>query len=204
MPRTVSTHAPQDAVPDGPALLILDMIAVWDFPDAEHLLPGAQAIAPALARLAGRFRRAGLPVIYANDNRGRWRSDFHALVALALAEGGAGAAIARQLAPEADDYFVLKPKHSAFYATPLELLLADLRIGRLVVTGVAADQCVLASVHDARMRDREVVVPQDCIATQGETRQRAAIRHLEHVLKVPTTRSSRLRLTRPSRAGAAR
>lgn len=207
MPRARAahaTHVPEDAAAGGPALLILDMISTWDFPDAERLLPGARAVAPAIARLARRFRAAGRPVVYANDNRGRWRSDFRELVAQSLTAGGDGAAITQLLAPDACDYFVLKPKHSAFYATPLEPLLLDLGVGRLVVTGVAADQCVLATVSDARMRDREVVVPHDCVATQGDARQRAAIRHFEAVLKVPTGASSRLRLAPPKPRGPSR
>lgn len=106
------------------ALLIIDMISCWDFPDAEKLLPGAHFIAGRIAALKARCTRAGVPAIYVNDNRGRWRSDFPKLVELSLASGGAGAEITSTLLPEETDYFVLKPKQSAFFATPLELLLA--------------------------------------------------------------------------------
>lgn len=177
-----------------PVLLITDMISTWDFPDADRLLPHALAIAPAIARLKARCRAAGVPVVYANDNLGRWRSDLHQLVERSLGAGGDGAAITAQLAPEGDDYVVLKPKHSAFYATPLELLLQDLRCERLVIAGVASDQCVLATAAEARMHDRAVIVPRDCVASQGGARTRASIVFFETVLKVPTTPSRRLRL----------
>lgn len=179
-----------------PVLLITDMISTWDFPDADRLLPHALAIAPRIARLKARCRAAGVPVVYANDNLGRWRSDLHALVERSLQAGGAGAEITAQLAPEAEDYVVLKPKHSAFYSTPLELLLQDLRSGTLVIAGVASDQCVLATAADARMRDRDVLVPRDCVAAQSPARSRAAILHFETVLRLPTTPSTRLRLRR--------
>lgn len=175
-------------------LVIIDMISGWDFPDAPKLLPHAAAIAPRIAALKARCRRAGVPVIYANDNRGQWRSDFRQVVREALAENGAGASIARQLAPDDDDYFVLKPKHSAFFATPFDLLLQHLQARSLIVTGVTSDQCVASTVADARMRDYEVVVPQDCIASQSAARNRRAVTHFDEVLQVSTTPSSRLRL----------
>lgn len=176
------------------ALLIIDMISSWDFSDAPKLLPQAAAIAPRIAALKARCRRAGVCVIYANDNRGQWRSDFREVVRDALARGGDGAMITQQLAPDDDDYFVLKPKHSAFFATPLDLLLQHLKADKLIVAGVTSDQCVVNTVADARMRDYEVIVPQDCVASQSAARNRRAVLHFDEVLQVSTTPSARLRL----------
>ena len=176
------------------ALLIIDMISSWQFPDADKLLPQAAAVAPRIAALKARCRRAGVPAIYANDNRGQWRSDFRQVVEQAVRAGGDGAEIARQLAPHDDDYFVLKPKHSAFFATPLHLLLQHLQVERLLITGVASDQCIVTSAVDARMRDFEVVVPRDCTATQSAARQQRALRHFEEALDIRTTASGRVRL----------
>jgi len=176
------------------ALVIIDMIGSWRFPDAQPLLVQAARIAPAIAALKARCRRAGVPAIYANDNHGMWRSDFRHVVADALAQGGRGAGIAEQLAPDDDDYFVLKPKRSGFFATPLHLLLQHLQARRLLVTGVASDQCVVNTVVDAHMRDFDVVVPRDCSAAQTALRHRHALRHFEEALKVPTPLASRIRL----------
>ncbi|MGJ7608826.1 cysteine hydrolase family protein [Variovorax sp. LT1R20] len=176
------------------ALLIIDMINCWDFPDADKLLPRAAAIAPRIAALKARCRKAGVPVIYANDNRGRWRSDFPALVEESLAQDSAGAAITRTLQPEPDDYFLLKPKQSAFFGTPLELLLRHFDARRLILTGVASDQCVLVTATEAGMRDLGVVVPRDCVASQSASRNDIVLRQLEDFQKLPTTPSSRIRL----------
>lgn len=108
-------------------LLILDMISCWDFPGAPALLRAAARVAPAIARLKRRCVKTGVPVIYANDNSGQWRSDFKFVVQESLQSSVLGAQITRQLKPRSDDYFVLKPKHSAFFATPLEILLDHLR-----------------------------------------------------------------------------
>lgn len=177
------------------ALLIIDMISDWAFPDANKLLPRTAAIAPRIAALKARCRRQGVPVIYANDNRGQWRSDLRQVVAQAIQAGGPGGRIVGLIAPDADDYFVLKPKHSAFFLTPMDLLLRHLGVRRLLLTGAASDQCVVATAMDARMRDYEVVVPGDCIASQTVARNRRAIEHFERVLDIRTTPSSRVRLS---------
>ncbi|HEV7912606.1 MAG TPA: isochorismatase family cysteine hydrolase [Albitalea sp.] len=178
----------------GRALLIVDMISSWDFPDADKLLPQAAAIAAPIAALAARCRRRGVPVIYGNDNRGQWRSDFRRVVEQSLAAGGDGAQITRQLAPGDEDYFVLKPKQSAFFGTPLDLLLRHLGAHRLLIAGVASDQCVMTSAMAARMRDYEVLVPADCVASQTAARNKRAIATFEEALNIRTTASTRLRL----------
>jgi nicotinamidase-related amidase len=176
------------------ALVVLDMISCWSFPDAPALLEEASRVAPAIARLKQRCLAAGVPVIYANDNSGQWRSDFKFVVDESMEGGGAGAEVTRRLQPGPEDYFVLKPKHSAFFATPLEILLDHLRTRQLIVVGVAGDQCVLNTAADARMRDFDVVVPADCIASLTPARNRRAIDHLGDVLDVKTTPARSVRL----------
>lgn len=183
----------------GMAMVIVDMISCWDFEDAEKLLPQAHRIANSVARLAQRCRRAGVPVIYANDNRGRWRSDFNSLVELSICCGGKGMDITTALLPESTDYFVLKPKHSIFHATPVRLLLQHLKADRLILTGVSSDQCLLTSVSEARMLELDVAVPPDCAASQSPSRHRVLLDQLRHVWKVDVTRSQGLRFDRKGR-----
>lgn len=174
------------------ALLIIDMISDWQFPDADELLPRAESIAHSIASLKQRCRDRGVPVIYANDNRGRWRSDFRQVVELSLKERGAS--ITRALMPDEKDYFLLKPKHSAFFCTPLDLLLEDLKVNRLLLTGVATDQCIATTAVDARMRNYDVEAPCDCTATQSNERDERMLWHFADALCVPTTRSNEVRL----------
>jgi len=140
-----------------------------------------------------------VPVVFVNDNRGRWRSEFRELVRASIAESTTGAAIAEQLQPGDDDYSVLKPKHSAFYATPLDLLLRHLRVRRIVVTGVASDQCIVMTAAEAHMRDYEVIVPRDCVGAPSAARNAAALRQLAESHGIATPLSTRLRLPARSR-----
>lgn len=176
-----------------PALLLVDMINLFDFPDGSAMATAARRITPALARLRDRFDRAGAPVIHVNDNFAQWRGEFRDLVASCMDAGGIPAEIATRLAPQPQHYHVLKPKHSAFASTPLPVLLAKLGARRLVITGIAADSCVLATAQDANMAEYEVWVPSDCVASRQPQRKREALSLLSRSLNARTVASSRVR-----------
>ena len=174
------------------ALLIIDMINAFDFDGAQSMLPRALAAAKATAALKRRARTAGVPVVYVNDNFGRWRSDFRSILAHCLRDGVPGKPVAELLKPDEDDYFVLKPKHSGFQFTTLDVLLAHLGAETLILTGVAGNFCVLFTAHDAYMRDYHLVVPCDCIASLTEDDDRQALAHMARVTKADTRASARI------------
>lgn len=157
------------------ALLILDMISEFTFPDAERVLRGARRPARAIARLRARARKARVPVIYVNDTAGTWESDPRAFVERCLAPTARGRDVVELVEPQLDDdYFMFKPKHSAFFGTPLESLLEELNVRRLILTGVTSHQCVLFTAMDAHVREYELIIPSDCVgATSREETQHA-------------------------------
>jgi nicotinamidase-related amidase len=184
------------------ALLLIDVINDLEFEGAEDLVKESVPMAHRLDRLRRRAREAGIPVIYVNDNFGRWQSDFNRVVAHCLNDGVAGEALARILQPEDDDYFVLKPKHSAFYATTLDTLLAYLGAKTLIMTGIAGNICILFSANDAYMRDFNVIVPADCVISNTEEENRNALQQMKKVLKADITPSTELDLEAIKRAVA--
>jgi nicotinamidase-related amidase len=165
------------------ALLMIDVINHFEFPRGDELFEQARPIAPRIAELKKRARQAGVPVIYVNDNFGRWRSNFQALLKHCLEDDVRGRPFVQQLAPDEHDYFVLKPKHSGFYQTPLELLLKHLGARRLILTGVSANSCVLFTADDAYMRDLELNVPPDCVASCTSKEQDFALNQMKGMLK---------------------
>ena len=165
------------------ALLLIDWINDLEFDGAERLFPQALAAAKANAALRRRAKQAGVPVIYCNDNFGRWRSDFRSLLEHCRNDDVRGRPIAELLAPDEDDYFVLKPKHSAFHSTSLDVLLAHLGATTLILTGTAGNFCVLFTAHDAYMRDFRLVVPRDCVASEEEADNRHALEHMAKTCK---------------------
>jgi nicotinamidase-related amidase len=176
------------------ALVLIDMINDLEFEGGDLLVEPAVEAARAIAGLKERARSLGIPVVYTNDNFGRWRSDFREVVEHCLRDGVRGEPVARLLAPEADDYFVLKPKHSAFFATTFETLLEYLGTRRLILTGVATDICVAFTAIDAYMRDFEVYVPADCVAALTELDGEEALTYLRRVCAIDTTSASELDL----------
>jgi nicotinamidase-related amidase len=176
------------------ALLLIDVINDLDFPEAHRLLRFARPMARKLLRLKERARKAGVPVIYVNDNFGRWQSDFRRQVQHCLRPESRGHEIVRLLQPEEDDYFVLKPKHSGFFSTTLEILLRYLGAEALIITGIAGNFCVLFTANDAYMRDYRLMIPADCTASNSAAENREALALMQKFLKADTRPSSRIRL----------
>jgi nicotinamidase-related amidase len=175
------------------ALLLIDVINDFDFPEAGHLLRYARPMARNLLRLKQRAQRAGVPVIYVNDNFGRWKSDFrHTVDHCSL--HGRGQDLVTLLRPEESDYFVLKPKHSGFFSTTLETLLRYLETQILILTGIAGNFCVLFTANDAYMRDFHLFVPSDCTVSNTKKENDSALWLMKKFLKADTRLSSRIAL----------
>jgi nicotinamidase-related amidase len=140
-PSLTMPRDPHGCVPEKAevVLLLVDVINHFDFPRASHLLRFALPAARRLRALKERLKKKSVPAVYVNDNFGRWRSDFKKQVQDCIKSRSPGAEIASLLMPEEDDYFVLKPKHSGFFSTALDVLLRYLGAKRLIIAGFAAD-----------------------------------------------------------------
>ena len=182
----------------GAALLLIDVINDFDFPEGDNLLRLALPVGQNIARLKQRAKDAGIPAIYVNDNFGRWRSDFKKIVNHSR-EQGKGKEFVELLLPDEDDYFVLKPKHSGFYSTSLSLLLTHLTTTNLILTGIAGNNCVLVTANDAYMRDFKLFVPSDCVVSNTDEENQHALKQMETVLKTDTTPSEKLDVNAMSR-----
>jgi nicotinamidase-related amidase len=160
------------------ALLVLDVISTYAFPGGNRLLAALEHRAPNIAAATARARKARVPVIYVNDAQGQWDSDFPRIVRTCLADSPRVKSLTEQLRPLAGDHVLLKPRHSAFYGTPLEALLEHLRVSSLIITGVSAESCVLATACDAHTHGFRLIIPGDTIAGADH---RAVKRTLESV-----------------------
>ena len=176
------------------ALVLIDVINHFEFPDGDRLLKQARLMAARLARLKQRCRSAGIPAIYVNDNFGQWRSDAKSLIARCLDSSCAGRPFVEQLRPDDQDYLVLKPMHSAFFQTPLEILLQYLGATSLILTGLATNSCIVCTAHDANMRDFSLYVPSDCSAARSRREHIQAIEHIKEMACASVIPSVRLRV----------
>jgi nicotinamidase-related amidase len=176
------------------ALLLVDVINDMEFDGSESLVRCAEPMAKRLHQLKRRCREAGIPTVYINDNFGKWRSDFRSLVDHCINDPVPGREVARLLRPDDDDYFVLKPKNSAFFGTTLDTLLTSLNTDTVILTGIAGDNCVLFSANDAYLRDYKLFIPGDCIASNSKEENDAALRWMEKVVKADVRPSTELDL----------
>jgi nicotinamidase-related amidase len=183
----------------GRALVLVDFINPLEFPHGGGFVDRAVRAARRTRRLKHLLKSHGTPVIYANDHFGTWTRDFSELVRHCEA-GTRGSELAHLLAPEPDDYPVLKPRHSAFYGTPLEFLLDELGVRALVITGIAADNCVLFTAHDAYLRRHELWIPRDCVASVRDEDRSRALFHMRRVLKADVRASRTASLATLNRA----
>jgi nicotinamidase-related amidase len=175
-------------------LLLIDVINHFEFSDGDRILRQALRIAPNIARLKSRARAAGIPTIYVNDNFGEWRSERSVLLKGCLRPDAKGAGFVEQVQPNEEDYFVLKPMHSAFYQTPLETLLRHLGSRTLVLTGLTTNSCITCTAHDANMRDLNLIVPSDCSAARTHEEHKQALLHLKNMLGANTGSSTIVKL----------
>ncbi|CAN7619840.1 cysteine hydrolase [Phenylobacterium sp. LjRoot164] len=194
MASAASEHAAHAGpAPGATALLIVDMVNDFDFPDGDELLARAQTITSSILALRNEADRLGVPTFYVNDNYGHWRSERSAIVEACAREPRARDLVLR-MAPRDHDYFVIKPRFSGFYATNLPVLLPQLGVSHLVLTGVAADICVLFTAADAHMRDYRLWIPEDAVASDNDERKAWALRIMSNSMGADTSSTEALSL----------
>jgi nicotinamidase-related amidase len=191
-------HAQTRPSPVPVALLLIDVITTFQFPDGDAILKGALRMRDALLRLKVRAREVGIPVLYVNDNFGDWRSEKEVLMGRCLE--AKGAQFVRPLLPDSEDYFVLKPMHSAFYMTPLEVLLQHLQVETLILTGLTSNSCITVTAHDANMRGFDIYTPSDCSCARSAEEHTQALKQLGTAAGANLTRSTTLKLPNLIRA----
>jgi len=182
-------------------LLLIDVINDFEFEGAEPIFQNSLVAVKRIAELKARAKTNRIPVVYTNDNFGKWQSDFRRLLDHCLHDNVRGKPIAALLEPDDDDYFVLKPKHSAFYSTTLQVLLTYLGARTLVLTGIAGNNCVLFTAGDAYMRDFRLIVPSDCVASTTDEENKAALQLMQRELKADIRPSTELDIEKLKRLG---
>jgi nicotinamidase-related amidase len=172
------------------ALLIIDMINTFDFDGGEELLSNTKSIVDPIRKLKNKAKKEDIPVIYVNDNYGLWQDNMNDIIE--VCKKGKGRSIIEKIHPDEDDYFIVKPKHSCFFGTQLEILLHQLDVDHLILTGIAGDICVLFTANDAYMREYGLSIPLDCMASETKEDNDSAVHIIEKTIDADLTRSSEM------------
>jgi nicotinamidase-related amidase len=153
------------------------MLNSYEHADADKLTRSVERVLPNLTQLIDRAADEDVLTIYVNDNFGSWRSDRDDLLETALASEYRE--LVEPIAPREETLFVVKARHSAFYQTPLEYLLSQEDVDRVVLAGQVIEQCILYSALDAYIRHLQVVIPRDATAWIHEDLAAAALKMME-------------------------
>jgi nicotinamidase-related amidase len=182
-------------------LLLVDIIHDFRHEDGETLLASYRARFNGLIEALSQARNSSVPIVYANDSRGRWDGDAKGLVRHAVEHGLAGGLITA-VAPKVGDRFLFKPRYSAFDSTPLAIVLEELGVERLLLAGTATEMCVAQTAIAARELGFKVSVLVDACATLDERNERIALDYLENVVGVRLERSAPTRPPTEARSPA--
>lgn len=175
------------------ALLIIDMINDFNFEAGEALAGHTKNIIDPILTLKKTFNEKDMPVVYINDHYNLWQADFEKIMAYCRNEKSEG--IINRIAPiKEQDYFLIKPKHSAFYGTALHTLLQQLKVDTLILAGIAGNICVLFTANDAYMREYNLIIPEDFIASNNDEDNKYALTMMKNVLSAVTKPSDQLDL----------
>jgi nicotinamidase-related amidase len=194
--------SPRNKPGSATALLLIDFVNPQEFEQPSSLASWAVKAATNTRRLKDLLARRGVPSIYINDTFDDWSGDFSRLIDRCAAQTGAARQIVELLRPGEHDYVLTKPRHSAFYGTPLEFLLEELQVRRLIVTGLEADVCIFFTAQDAYVRQFRLWIPSNCVGTRDDRYYRTALEHMRRNLKattMPAGRTLELRAAFPSR-----
>jgi nicotinamidase-related amidase len=174
------------------ALIVVDMVNAYDFEDADALAESASEALGPIRSLLGRASEEDVEVVYVNDNYGHWNSSREELVDEAL--GGRHPELVEPILPPEDSSFVIKARHSIFYGTPLEYLLGQKEVGRLVLAGQVTEQCILYSALDAYVRHHQVTVPRDAVAHIDPELAQAALTMMERNMRAEVCSADEIEL----------
>lgn len=178
------------------ALLLIDVVNDLAFPGGMKVLPWARKLVSPLRATMTNARSVGIPIVYANDHFGQWNASREDVIRHCTRTSAPGRTVSTKLRPRRSDYFLLKPRHSAFFATLLAPLLEHLGAKRLVLAGLATNLCVQATAHDAAMHGYPVIVLSDCCAAESDFDHNVVLSQLERFFHATICRSTELRFAR--------
>jgi nicotinamidase-related amidase len=174
------------------ALCVVDMLTPYDHEDADQLTRSVEDVVEPIAQLVARAGDEGAELIYVNDNYGDWSYSEEEIADQAMK--GRRPDLVEPLLPPADADFVLKPRHTIFYMTPLEYLLSEREVDHLVLVGQVTEQCILYSALDAYVRHLRVTVPPDAVAHIHEDLADAALKMMERNMRAELVAHAETRL----------
>lgn len=146
---------------DNAAILVVDMLN--DFVTGALACDRGKAIVPATVDLVDAARAKGIPVIFCNDAHLKGIDRELKIWGDHAIAGTPGAEVIPELraGSSAADYIVPKRRYSGFFQTDLDILLDELGVDTVVMTGLHTHMCVRHTSADAFCLGYDVVVAKE-------------------------------------------
>ncbi len=169
------------------ALLIIDMQNDFVLEGAPLRVAQARSVVPKIYGVLTEFRKKRLPVfhilrVHRRDGsdveinrRGLFRKHPFAV------EGTHGAAVIEELTPLPGEYVIPKIRMSAFIATELDLMLRNIGVEELIVTGIQTPNCIRTTVFDAIAYNYPVVLVEDAVGAQSDEIHGANLKDMANI-----------------------
>ena len=161
------------------AVIVVDMLN--DFVTGALGCERGRAIVPALVELTKAARAHNIPVIYSNDSHLKGVDMELELWGDHAIRGTEGAEVIPELMPEDCDFVVPKRRYSGFYQTDMQILLSELGVDTVVITGLHAHMCCRHTSADAYYLGYKIVVPRETTNSFTEEDYLSGLKYLKDV-----------------------
>lgn len=161
------------------AILVVDMLN--DFVTGALKCERGLAIVPQTAKLLDGARKAGVPVIFCNDAHLKGIDHELKLWGDHAIAGTPGAQVIPELNLSENDYIVPKRRYSGFFHTDLDLLLKELDVDTVIMTGLHTHMCVRHTSADAYCLGYNVVVAKDATDSFTEEDYTSGLKYLADI-----------------------
>lgn len=150
-----------------PAVLVVDLQAVFVSPDGPFANTTAGPLIDALNPFLAGCRSRGLPVIFSNyllrdDLRDAGLLRASPAAAL-ITESSPWAVVDPRIEQAETDLEVRHSRPSALFRSELAAVLAGLGVDALILTGVSVNNAISSTARDAFARDIPALVVRDCV-----------------------------------------
>ena len=162
------------------ALLIVDMVDDFVSRDGMMYVSGAEEIVPAIKRMSDEARSAKSPVIYICDSYGESDTGFGTWSRQSQ-DRPPGTEIVPRLSPAPSDFVVRKHQYSNPFSADLGMLLKELEVTRLVLTGTTLDVCIYFIAREAHREGYQIIVPRGCVVALSESDEGATLKQIEQL-----------------------
>ncbi len=161
-----------------PAILVIDMI--YEFVKGRLRSSEVDNIIPNIKRIIDHAHARKIPVIHVIDAHLPCDVEFKIWGSHAV-KGTKDVEIIEELKPLPEDYVLEKRWYSGFRDTGLDVLLRDLKVDTLIITGIHTHICVLHTVADAFYYRYNIIVIKDAVTAFSKEDHEYALKYMEKI-----------------------